>query len=219
MTTVTAVNRFNCGFVTASRFMYATAREGRVPPLYLPPLYLPPLYLPPLYLPPLYLPPLYLPPLFSRLNDRAVPWVPVLALGIASFVLAVVVQVVGGAGWQVLVAVGATLEAMIYAVAAFCVLRLRARMPDHHRPFRVRVVMPLAGVGIAVFGTLALVPSVTVANRVDPAPLVVIAVVGAASGWYVVRVVPRLRAAEEARRAARTRRRPSRSAGGTAGPS
>ncbi len=214
MTTVTAVNRFNCGFVTASRFMYATAREGRVPPLYLPPLYLPPLYLPPLYLPPL-----YLPPLFSRLNDRAVPWVPVLALGIASFVLAVVVQVVGGAGWQVLVAVGATLEAMIYAVAAFCVLRLRARMPDHHRPFRVRVVMPLAGVGIAVFGTLALVPSVTVANRVDPAPLVVIAVVSAGSGSYAVSVVPKLRAAEEARRAARTRRRPSRSAGGSAGPS
>ena len=199
MTTVTAVNRFNCGFVTASRFMYATAREGRVPPLYLPPL--------------------YLPPLFSRLNDRAVPWVPVLALGIASFVLAVVVQVVGGAGWQVLVAVGATLEAMIYAVAAFCVLRLRARMPDHHRPFRVRVVMPLAGVGIAVFGTLALVPSVTVANRVDPAPLVVIAVVSAGSGSYAVSVVPKLRAAEEARRAARTRRRPSRSAGGSAGPS
>ncbi|MDA8367766.1 MAG: APC family permease [Actinomycetota bacterium] len=189
VTAVTAVNTFNGGFVTASRFMYATAREGSLPPL------------------------------FSRLNDRAVPWVPVLALGIASFVLAVVVQVVGGAGWQVLVAVGATLEAMIYAVAAFCVLRLRARMPDHHRPFRVRVVMPLAGVGIAVFGTLALVSSVTVANRLNPAPLVVIAVVGAASGWYVVSVVPKLRAAEEARRAARTRRRPSRPAGGTAGPS
>ena len=103
--------------------------------------------------------------------------------------------------------------------AASCVLRLRARMPDHHRPFRVRVVVPLAGVGIAVFGTLALVSSVTVSNHLNPAPLVVIAVVGAASSWYVVSVVPKLRAAEEARRAARTRRRPSRSAGGTAGPS
>jgi len=33
VTTVTALNTFNGGFITASRFVYATAREGSLPPL------------------------------------------------------------------------------------------------------------------------------------------------------------------------------------------
>jgi len=179
VTAVTAVNTFNGGFVTASRFLYATAREGSLPPV------------------------------LARLNDRAVPWVPVVVLGVASFFVAVVVEVVGGSEWQVLVAMGAALEAMIYAVAAFCVLRLRGRLADHHRPFRVPLVRVLAVLGIVVFGVLGVVASVSVSNRFDPVPLVIILVLGAASGVYTVRVVPRLRAAELERRAAvRPRRRP-----------
>ncbi|MGO8873964.1 MAG: APC family permease [Acidimicrobiales bacterium] len=183
VTAVTALNTFNGGFITASRFIYATAREGSLPPA------------------------------LARLNDRAVPWVPVVALGGVSFVVSVVVEVVGGAGWEVLVAVGAALEGMIYAVAAFCVLRLRGRLPDHHRPFRIPLVRLVALVGLVVFGVMALVASVSVSNRFDPLPLVIIAVLAAASALYTVRVVPKLRAAEEARRAARpTRRRPPRDA-------
>jgi amino acid transporter len=187
VTAVTALNTFNGGFITASRFIYATAREGSLPPT------------------------------LARLNDRAVPWVPVLALGLVSFFVSMVVEVVGGTSWQVLVAVGATLESMIYAVAAFCVLRLRGRQPGHHRPFRVRWVWVVAPFGLVVFGILAVVAAVTVDNRFDPLPLVIIAVIGAASFWYTVRVVPRLRAAEEARRAARPpRRRPPRGPGSAA---
>ena len=70
---------------------------------------------------------------------------------------------------------------MIYAVAAFCVLRLRSRLPDHHRPFRVPLCGSRAVAGIVVFGVLALVASVSVANRFDPLPLAVIAVMGALS--------------------------------------
>ena len=68
VTAVTALNTFNGGFITASRFVYATAREGSLPPI------------------------------LARLNDRAVPWVPVIGLGVVSFVVSVVVEVVGGLG-------------------------------------------------------------------------------------------------------------------------
>ena len=180
ITAVTALNTFNGGFITASRFVYATAREGSLPPV------------------------------LARLNDRAVPWVPVVGLGVTSFVVAVVIEVAGGAGWEVLVAVGAALEALIYAVAAFCVLRLRSRLPDHHRPFRVRLAGPAAVVGLVVFGLLALVAAVSVSNRFNPLPLVIIAVMAGISAVFVVRYVPRYRAAEEARRAAGPKRRPPR---------
>jgi amino acid transporter len=178
VTAVTALNTFNGGFITASRFVYGTAREGSLPRQ------------------------------LALLNDRAVPWVPVLALGALSLAVALVVAVTHS--WQVLVAVGAALEAMIYAVAAFCTLRLRSRDPARERPFRVRGLRTLGVVGLVVFGALAAVASVTVGDRFDPVPLVIIAAAGGISALYVLRVLPSVRAAEEARRAATPRRRPQR---------
>ncbi|HTT87538.1 MAG TPA: APC family permease, partial [Acidimicrobiales bacterium] len=187
VTAVTAVNTFNGGFITASRFIYATAREGSLPPL------------------------------LARLNDRAVPWVPVVALGGSSLVVSLVVA--GTGSWAVLVAVGAALEAMIYAVAAYCVLRLRSRLAGQDRPFRLPGARLLGVTGIAVFGVLAVVAAVSVDNRFDPVPLVVIAGSAGLCALYVLAVLPRVRAAEEARRAARGRRRPSRpSVGGDLAP-
>ncbi len=70
---------------------------------------------------------------------------------------------------------GAALEAMIYGVAGFCVLRLRRRQPDAARP----VPLPrAAGARAAGYGRssalLAVTASVSVQNRFDPAPLVII---------------------------------------------
>jgi amino acid transporter len=178
VTAVTALNTFNGGFITASRFIYATAREGSLPRS------------------------------LAALNDQAVPWVPVVGLGAVSLVVALVVAATHA--WQVLVAVGAALEAMIYAVAGFCVVRLRGRLPDHHRPFRVVAVRALGLFGVIVFGALAAVASVSVGNRFDPVPLLVIGVCGGLSGLYVLRVLPKVRAAEMARRAAVGTRRPRR---------
>jgi len=140
------------------------------------------------------------------LNDRAVPWVPVLALGIASLLVSLLVTATGS--WSVLVAVGAALEAMIYAVAAFCVVRLRAKFPGLDRPFRLPAPRLLGGTGLVVFGVLCAVASVSVANHFNPLPLVVIAAAASSSAVYVLLGLPRVRAAEEARRAARGRRRP-----------
>ncbi len=175
-TAATAVNTFNGGFITASRFIYATAREGSLPSA------------------------------LARLNDRAVPWVPVVALGVVSLVVSLVVAATGS--WSVLVAVGAALEAMIYAVAAFCVVRLRTRLPDQARPFRLPAPRLLGGGAIVVFGVLAAVASVSVANRFNLVPLVVIAAGAGSSALYVLAVLPRVKAADQARRAARGRRRP-----------
>jgi len=186
VTAVTALNTFNGGFITASRFVYGTAREGSLPRQ------------------------------LALLNDRAVPWVPVLALGVLSLVVALVVAVTGS--WQVLVAVGAALEAMIYAVAAFCTLRLRARAPHHERPFRLRGAPVLAVVGLVVFSLLAVVASVSVNSKLNPVPLIIIVCCGALSASYVLGVLPRVRSAEEARRAAAPRRRPARPPAGPPGP-
>lgn len=178
ITALTALNTFNGGFITASRFIYATAREGSLPRQ------------------------------LASLNDRAVPWVPVVGLGTVSIVVALVVA--ASHAWQVLVATGAALEALIYAVAAFCVVRLRSRLPDHDRPFRLFAARAMGAVGVVVFGALAVVASVSVSNHFDPVPLFVIAACAALSAWYVLGVLPRVRAAEAARRAATGRRRPAR---------
>ncbi len=176
VTAVTALNTFNGGFITASRFIYGTAREGSLPRQ------------------------------LAHLNDRAVPWVPVVVLGVVSAVVALIVAVTHA--WQVLVAVGAALEAMIYGVAGFCALRLRTRQPDTPRPFRVRGLALLGPLGIVVFGVLALTASVSVQNRFDPTPLAIIVVAAALSAFYVLRVLPGIKEREAARLAARPRRRP-----------
>jgi amino acid transporter len=178
VTAVTALNTFNGGFITASRFIYGTAREGSLPRQ------------------------------LAQLNSRAVPWVPVVVLGVLSAVVALLVALTHA--WQVLVAVGASLEGMIYAVAGFCAVRLRAREPDLPRPFRMRGLGVLGPVGIVLFGVLAVLASVSVQDTFNPAPLVIILVAGALSAFYVLRVLPGIREREAARRAARPRRRPVR---------
>ncbi len=178
VTAVTALNTFNGGFITVSRFIYATAREGSLPRG------------------------------LARLNDRAVPWVPVVGLGVVSLTVGLVVTATGS--WQVLVAVGAALEAMIYAVAAFCVGRLRRRRPDDDRPFRIAGGRLLSGAGVVVFGVLAVSASITVGTRTNFVPLVIIALSALVSGLYVTFGLPKVRAADAARRAAVPRRRPPR---------
>jgi len=178
VTAVTALNTFNGGFITASRFIYGTAREGSLPHQ------------------------------LAHLNDRAVPWVPVVILGVVSAVVALLVALTHA--WQVLVAVGAALEGMIYGVAGFCVLRLRRRQPDTPRPFRFRGLSVLGPLGVALFALLAVTASFSVQNAFNPAPLLIIVFCAALSLIYVLRVLPGVKEREAARRAARPRRRPVR---------
>lgn len=183
LTVLTALNTFNGGFLVASRFLYAAAREGNLPRA------------------------------FARLNLRAVPWLAVSALSVLSAAVAAVVFATDQ--WLLLVAVGATIEAGIYAFASVCLVVLRRR-EARPRPFRLRLGRPLAVVGIGVFGLLFVATGFSDpkdAHRFSVAPMAVIAVLAVLSSVYVLVAVPRLRAAAAARAAAaRPRRRPPRSA-------
>ena len=106
LTVLTALNTFNGGFLVASRFIYAAAREGNLPRQ------------------------------FARLNLRAVPWLAVTTLAVVSAVVAAVVFATGQ--WLLLVAVGATIEAGIYAIASLCLVVLRRRETAAAVPARRR---------------------------------------------------------------------------------
>ena len=175
VTALTAVNTFNGGFVTLSRFMYAVAREGKLPRS------------------------------LTTLNDRAVPVVPVILLGVSSLVLAVVVAITGA--WTMIVSMCAALEMMIYATAAFVVFRLRKRQAEVDRPFKLLGGRPVAIAIMILFGFLAVVSSTTVGKETSATPLITLAAIAGIVALYVFLYVPRLekREAEElaARRAAR----------------
>jgi amino acid transporter len=187
VTGLTAVNTFNGGFVTMSRFMYAVAREGKLPRM------------------------------FTYLNDRAVPAVPVLILGITSLVVAIGVAATGT--WAMMVSVCAALEMMIYGAAGFVVWRLRRTQAAADRPFRFRGGRWLAFAFMVLFGVLGLMASITVGSKTSFAPLVTLAVIAGLVSIYVYTYVPRLerrdaaelaarRAARAAARAARTSSQP-----------
>ena len=182
VTGLTAVNTFNGGFVTMSRFMYAVAREGKLPRH------------------------------LTRLNDRAVPVVPVLILGITSLVVAVAVAASGT--WAMMVSVCAALEMMIYGAAGYVVWRLRRTESAADRPFRFRGGRWLAFVFMILFGILGLMSSVTVGSSTSFAPLATLAVIAGLVTVYVFTYVPKLerREAQElaARRAARAAARATR---------
>ena len=175
VTALTAVNTFNGGFVTLSRFMYAVAREGKLPRS------------------------------LTTLNDRAVPVVSVILLGVSSLVLAVVVAITGA--WTMIVSMCAALEMMIYATAAFVVFRLRKRQAEVDRPFKLLGGRPVAIAIMILFGFLAVVSSTTVGKETSATPLITLTVIAGIVALYVFLYVPRLekREAEElaARRAAR----------------
>ena len=104
-----------------------------------------------------------LPRTFTYLNDRAVPAVPVLILGITSLVVAIAVAATGT--WAMMVSVCAALEMMIYATAGFVVWRLRRTQPGTDRPFRFRGGRWLAFAFTVLFGVLGLMASLTVGSR------------------------------------------------------
>jgi amino acid transporter len=120
--------------------------------------------------------------------------------------------------WLLLVAVGAALEASVFAIASAALLKIR-RTSDRHRPFRLWAAPLLAGVGTVLFAGLALASGFSdpeIPTQFSAAPALIVIGLGVVSTLYVVLVVPRLHRAAAARRAAarasgeRVRRRPAR---------
>jgi amino acid transporter len=180
-TLLTAIMTFNGGFATASRFLYAAAREDTLPPL------------------------------FARISiTRAVPYMAVIGLTTFSAAIAIIIFLTGQ--FQILILVGAVLEAMIYAIAGLCVVQLRRRKPAADRSFRIRGgwIIPIATT--VIFSILAVLASLITGSSglITGTPLIVTIIIFMISALYVYLGVPRIRAAAAARRATTTRRRPRR---------
>jgi amino acid transporter len=177
-TLFTGVMTFNGGFATASRFLYAAAREGTMPPF------------------------------FARLNRFTVPWVTVVALAGMSALIAVGIFATGA--FQVLILVGAALEAMIYAVAGICVIQLRRRQKDAERSFRIPGGVVIPALTIVIFTLLFF--GAVLQTTPGVSPIAVPALIGgifAVTIAYVLVLVPRYQAKIAAQRATTRRRRPT----------
>ena len=179
-TLLTAVMTFNGGFATASRFLYAAAREDTLPQL------------------------------FARISIAfAVPYVSIVFLTVSSAAVAIIIFLTGQ--FNVLILFGAVLEALIYTVAGLCVLRLRRKQPDAERSFRIKGGWTIPVLTIVIFGALAILASLGIGSNIMPGlPLIISIGVFLISTLYVLLVVPRLKAAAQARRATMRRRRPVR---------
>ncbi len=104
VTAVTAITTFNGSFVSASRLLYALARERSLPRS------------------------------LGRLNLHFVPHRALWILWMVSVSMALVVFWSGA--YRLLINAGATLEALMYVVAAWAVIGLRRRESGAARPFR-----------------------------------------------------------------------------------
>ena len=156
LTVLTALNTFNGGFLVASRFIYAAARENTLPRQ------------------------------FAKLNLNAVPWLAVCVLAGVSAVVAALVFATGQ--WLLLVAVGAAIEAAIYALGSICLLVLRRR-ETRERPFRLIAGRPLATFGAVLFTVMFLATGLSDPkhpSNLSVVPLAVIVVLGALSVGYVL---------------------------------
>ena len=186
-TLFTAVMTFNGGFATASRFLYAAARED------------------------------VLPPVFARVSiSFAVPYVAVICLAISSAVIAVVIYVTNLFSILILVgAVLEALIYTIAGLCVIRLRRKQPEAARAFR-MRGGLLFPILTVSIfgllALLASLGIGSSV-----LPGVPLFLTIAIMALSCLYVFLVIPRLRASAASRRATRRRRPERRAPGTEAG--
>ena len=184
LTVLTALNTFNGGFLVASRFIYAAAREGTLPRQ------------------------------FARLNLKAVPWLAVTTLAVGSAIVAAAVFATGQWLLLVSVGAAIESGIYAIASLCLVILRRRETRERPFRLVAGRPLAAFGAVLFAVLFVATGFSDPRDARHFSVAPIGVIAVLGALSTTYVLVFVPRLQAAAAARAAtSRPRRRPGRPAG------
>lgn len=178
-TLLTAVNTFNGGFLVASRFLYAAAREGSLPRP------------------------------FARLNLRAVPWLAVATLAAAAAVTAAVVFATHAWLLLVSVGAALEAGIYALASWCVLALRRKVDRPRPFRLPLAGALAGGGVAVFALLALATAFSDPSDPRRLSIAPAAVIASVGLLAVAYVRLAVPRLRAAAERRAAAaRPRRRP-----------
>jgi basic amino acid/polyamine antiporter, APA family len=184
-TLLTAVMTFNGGFATASRFLYAAAREDTLPSF------------------------------FSRISITfAVPYASVIFLTVSSAAIAVIIFLTGQFQALILVGAVLEALIYTVAGLCVIQLRRKQPSAERRFRIRGGWTIPILTILIfgilAILASLGIGSNIQAGL-----PLIITIVIFVLSGLYVFLFVPRLRAAAEARRASMRRRRPRREAGNT----
>jgi len=130
MSLIASVTSFNAGTLTASRYMYALARDGSLPKV------------------------------FSRISiNYATPYMALIALSAMCLVISATVFICERfwpESYELFIYLGAFVECMIYTVMACSVIALRRRRPEETRPYVVPGGIGIPVV-VAVFFSLLMV--------------------------------------------------------------
>lgn len=185
-TLLTALMTFNGGFATASRFLYAAAREDTLPSI------------------------------FSRISiSFLVPYVTIIFLTVSSAIIAVIIFFTGQFQVLILVGAVLEGLIYTIAGLCVIQLRRRQPEAERAFRIRGGWIIPIATIIIfgilAILASLGIGSTVVLPGL----PLYICLGIFAVSSLYVYFVVPRLRAAGAARRGAKRRRRPGREARST----
>ncbi len=172
MSLVASVTSFNAGTLTASRYMYALARDGSLPKI------------------------------FSRISiNYATPYVALIALSGLCLTISLAVFVCEyfrPESYEIFIYLGAFIECMIYTVMACSVIVLRRRRPAEARPYRVPFGYVIPAV-VAVFFSLLML-AIVVEHPVVAVVVLCVAMAAGYYGWRVVpRMRATARAARKAK--------------------
>jgi amino acid transporter len=180
LTVLTALNTFNGGFLVASRFMYAAARENNLPRP------------------------------FAKLNNNAVPWVAVTSLTIISGIVAALVFATGQWLMLVSVGAAIECAIYAVGSFCVVRLRTRVTSERPFRMVFARPLASFGVVLFSALFLATAFADPKNSRHFSAVPFLVIAVLGVVSTLYVALVVPRLQRAASARTAQRrpTRRPP-----------
>ena len=180
LTVLTALNTFNGGFLVASRFMYAAARENNLPRP------------------------------FAKLNNNAVPWVAVTSLTIISGIVAALVFATGQWLMLVSVGAAIECAIYAVGSFCVVRLRTRVTSERPFRMVFARPLASFGVVLFSALFLATAFADPKNSRHFSAVPFLVIAVLGVVSTLYVALVVPRLQRAASARSAERrpTRRPP-----------
>jgi amino acid transporter len=181
LTVLTALNTFNGGFLVASRFIYAAARENNLPRQ------------------------------FSRLNLQAVPWLAVTTLAGVSAVVAALVFATGQWLLLVSVGATLEAGIYSIGALCLLILRRKETRQRPFRLVLGRPLAVFGTVFFAILALATGFADPKNAHHFSALPAGVIAVLAGLSTFYVLVCVPRLQAAAAKRAAAgRPKRRPTR---------
>lgn len=181
LTVLTALNTFNGGFLVASRFIYAAARENNLPRQ------------------------------FAKLNLNAVPWLAVTTLAVTSAAVAAIVFATGQWLLLVSVGAAIECGIYAIGSLCLLRLRSRVDRKRPFRLVAGVPLAGVGSILFSVLFIATAFADPKDSRRFSIAPFAVIAILGALSTLYVLLVVPRLqRAAEVRASASRPRRRPAR---------